>query len=48
MPFVLKPPPLPPPSQPMVEPTTGLITEAWYLYFKAFTAWLVKMGAAIP
>jgi hypothetical protein len=48
MPFTEKPPPLPPPDQPLVNLKTGLISGAWYEFLKKFVGWLVRLAAAIP
>lgn len=48
MPFTTKPPPLPPPTQPFVNPANGLVTGPWYDFLTKLLAWLIKLAAAIP
>lgn len=48
MAYTTKPPPLPEPTAPFVDPKTGLITPVWYQFLFRFVAWCVAGFAAIP
>ena len=40
--------PLPPSEQPVIDPTTGLMTQAWYDYFRRNDAALRVVRQEIP
>lgn len=48
MPVVRKPPPLPDANIPVVDPATGLMTDAWRRYFVNLMAVLKEAIPLIP